>query len=394
MNKKTIRDIAVKGKKVLLRVDFNVPITDSGEITDDTRIRASLPTIKYLIGQNATVIVCSHLGRPDGKIVESMRMRPVARRLSELLGKQVACAADCIGAEVEQEISRMRSGDILMLENLRFHPEEEKNSPEFAAALAKPAEVFVNDAFGTMHRAHASTTGVTKYLPAVAGFLVEKELNYMGKALEKPERPFVAIVGGAKISDKIALFENILGKVDSLLIGGGMANTFLKAKGLEVGSSLVENDKLELANNIIKETSSNRVKLLLPSDVMVASALDEKSEQKIVPVTAVPAKWFIVDIGPGTIELFRAELGSSKTVIWNGPMGMYEMPRFASGTRAVAQILSRIKATTIVGGGSTAEAVQEMGLTGKMTHVSTGGGASLNFLAGKVLPGVAALLDK
>jgi phosphoglycerate kinase len=392
MNKKTVRDIDVKGKRVLVRVDFNVPQDKkTGAITDDTRIREALPTIKYLIDHGAKVILCSHLGRPDGQVKENLRLTPVAARLSELLGKPVAKVNDCIGPEVEKAVKALKPGDVLLLENLRFHAEEETNDPAFAKALAGLAEVFVNDAFGTAHRAHASTEGVTHYLPGVAGFLMEKEIDYLSRATENPEHPYVAIIGGAKVSGKIEVLENLLGKVDALLIGGGMANTFLKAQGYQVGQSLVEDDKLDLARDILARAGG---KLHLPVDVVVASAFEATAEYKVVPVDQVPAGWRIMDIGPKTVAAYGKVLKPAKTVAWNGPMGVFEFAPFAEGTKAVAQLLAGLKAVTVIGGGDSAAAVAQAGLTAKMSHVSTGGGASLEFLEGKTLPGVAALQDK
>lgn len=395
MNKKTIRDVEVANKKVLVRVDFNVPQDPkTGAITDDTRLRETLPTIRYLREHKARVILGSHLGRPDGKVVEKLRLAPVAQRLSQLLGQPVKTAKDCIGVEAEKAVAELKPGEVVLLENLRFHAEEEKNDPAFAQALARLGDIFVNDAFGTTHRAHASTVGVTRYLPAVAGFLVEKELEIMGNTLSNPARPFAAVVGGAKIGDKIGVLENILGKVDVLFLGGGMASTFLKAKGYNVGQSLVEDDKLDFARQIIGETEKKRVKLLLPVDVVVTPSLESPAEAKAVLIAQIPSAWRIVDIGPQTVQSFSQELRKCQSVVWNGPMGIYETPEFATGTRAIAKVLSEIKATTVIGGGSTAEVVEGLGLAGKMTHVSTGGGASLMFLEGKTLPGVAALLDK
>jgi phosphoglycerate kinase len=395
MNKKTVKDIDVRGKRVLVRVDFNVPQDEAaGEITDDTRIRSVLPTINYLIGNGAKVILCSHLGRPKGKAVDKLRLTPVAERLSHLMGLKVEMATDCIGPEVEKAAARLGEGDILLLENLRFHPEEEQNDPGFAQALAQLADVHVNDAFGTAHRTHASTVGVASYLPAVAGFLMEKEIDIMGRALDEPVRPFTTIIGGAKVSDKLAIIENIIEKADSLLIGGGMASTFLKAEGYEVGRSLVEEDWLDSARKMLKKAKKNGVRLLLPIDVIVAETVDENALWKAVPVAEVPSQWHIVDIGPKTVALFEDELKRSKTVIWNGPMGVIEIPQFSEGTSAIIRFLSHLDATTIIGGGSTAEAVEKVGLVDKHTHVSTGGGASLKFLEGKTLPGVAVLLDK
>lgn len=395
MNKKTVKDVEVAGKRVLVRVDFNVPQDpETGAITDDTRLKETLPTIRYLTEHKARVILCSHLGRPDGKVIEKLRLAPVAQRLSQLLRQPVETATDCIGAEVEKAVAELRQGQVLLLENLRFHAEEEKNDPAFAQALAKLGDIFVNDAFGTTHRAHASTVGVTRYLPAVAGFLVEKELEAMGNILSNPAHPFAAVVGGVKISDKIGVLENILGKVDILVLGGGMASTFLKAEGYNVGQSLVEEDKLGFARKIMEAAKKKGRKLLLPVDVIVAPSLESAAEAKAVPVAGIPSAWRIVDIGPQTIERFSKELRRCKSVVWNGPMGIYETPEFAIGTKAIAQVLSEIKAITVIGGGSTAEVVEELGLAQKMTHVSTGGGASLMVLEGRTLPGVAALLDK
>jgi len=388
--KKTIRDIGVRGKRVLVRVDFNVPL-DQGKVADDTRIRAALPTIRYLMEHGARVILMSHLGRPKGKVKEELRLTPVAERLSELLDKPVAMAVDCVGEEVETAVDRLRPGHVLLLENLRFHPGEEANDPEFVSRLASLGQVYVNDAFGTAHRAHASTEGVAHRLPAVAGFLMEKELKFLSKALENPEPPFVAILGGAKISDKIGVVDNLLGRVDALLIGGGMANTFLKAQGYQVGQSLVEEESLPLAREL-KDKAGRR--LVLPVDVVVADRFDAEAQSKIVGVEEVPAEWRILDIGPVTVERFAQELYTAKTVVWNGTMGVAEFPRFAAGTQAIIEMLAESQATTIVGGGDTAAAVQQAGLVEKMTHVSTGGGASLELLEGKILPGVAALADR
>ena len=395
MEKKTIRDIDVAGKRVLVRVDLNVPLSeDTGEILDNTRIKSVVPTISYLVDRKARVILCSHLGRPKGKPVDSLRMAPIAKRLSEIIGKPIATTQDCIGEDVEKAASELKNGEILLLENLRFHDEEEKNDPEFAKALAKLADIYVNDAFGTAHRAHASTEGVAKYLPAVAGFLIEKEIEVMGKALTNPTRPFASIIGGAKISDKIGVLDNILEKVDILLIGGGMVATFLKAMSYEVGKSSVEEDKLDLAKRLMEKAKSKGVKLVLPVDVVVADKSSADAKSKTVAIDKVPTDWFIMDIGHKTIDLFEEELKKCKTIIWNGPMGVFEYPKFSRGTASIANTLAGAKATTIIGGGSTAEAIEEMGLTDKMTHVSTGGGASLEFLEGKTLPGVAALQDK
>jgi phosphoglycerate kinase len=395
MDKKTIRDIDVAGKRVLVRVDLNVPLSeDTGEILDNIRIKSVVPTISYLVDRKARVILCSHLGRPKGKPVDSLRMAPIAKRLSEIIGKPIATTQDCIGKDVEKAASELKNGEILLLENLRFHDEEEKNDPEFCKALAKLADIYVNDAFGTAHRAHASTEGVAKYLPAVAGFLMEKEIGIMGKALSNPIRPFASIVGGAKISDKIGVLDFILEKVNILLIGGGMVATFLKAMSYEVGKSSVEEDKLDFARKLMDKAKVKGVKLLLPIDIVVADKFAADAKSKTVAIDKVPGDWFIMDIGHKTIDLFEEELKKCKTIIWNGPMGVFEYPKFSRGTASIANTLAGAKATTIIGGGSTAEAVEEMGLTDKMTHVSTGGGASLEFLEGKTLPGVAALQDK
>ncbi|OGN98733.1 MAG: phosphoglycerate kinase [Chloroflexi bacterium RBG_13_51_52] len=395
MNKMTVRDIEVTGKRVLVRVDFNVPLdAKTGAITDDSRIRASLPTINYLLEHKAKVILLSHLGRPKGKVVDDMRLAPVARRLSEILRQQVKVATDCVGTEAEKAVAALKSGDVLMLENLRFHPEEEKGDESFARALASLGDIYVNDAFGTSHRAHASMSGITHYLPAVSGFLLEKEINTLGGLLDSPTHPFVAIFGGVKVSDKVAMLKNIIGKVDYLLIGGGMAATFLKAKSYEVGASPVENDIIDIAVELMKNAEKSGSRFLLPLDVMVADKIDASAAGKVVPVDAVPPDKMIVDIGPKTIELFTRELEKSRTVFWNGPVGVEEIPQFAKGTHALAKLLPRLKARTIVGGGSTAEVITSLGLADKVTFVSTGGGASLEFLGGDALPGVVALRDK
>jgi len=394
MDKITLRDIEVGGKRVLVRVDFNVPLDEeAGVITDDSRIRAALPTIKYLIDQGARIILCSHLGRPKGRVVEKLRLAVVGQRLSQILGRQVVVTRDCIGSEVEEAIEKLNGGDVLLLENIRFHPEEEENDASFAQALAQLADIYINDAFGASHRTHTSIVGITKYLPAVAGLLIEKELNVLDGILTNPVHPFVGLVGGAKVSDKIIVLENILDKVDSLLVGGGMAAALLKAKSYEVGLSVKE-DKLDLAVKLIEDADRRGVRLLLPVDVVIADRLGAEAELRTVAIEKIPSDWRIVDIGPLTIKYFAAELDGSKTVFWNGPMGVYEIPRFAQGTQAMARRLAGLDATTIIGGGSTAEAVIEMGLADKMTFVSTGGGASLRFLGGKSLPGVEALLDK
>ena len=394
MQKKTVRDIQVNGKRVLIRVDFNVPLDiNSKTISDDSRIRASLPTIKYLIDHKAKVILCSHFGRPKGKVVEGLRMAPIAQHLSQLIGLPVNTAGDCVGKEVENQVETLKEGDILLLENVRFHPEEEANNPRFAQELARLADVYVNDAFGTAHRAHASTVGIAEYLPAVAGFLMEKELEAMGKLLTSPERPFACLMGGAKVSDKIGLIQNMLKKLDVLLIGGGMAATFLRAQGYQVGHSSIEEDKLSLASQLLQEAKDYKVPLLLPIDVTVAQEIKAKTSTKILPIANIPSNSYIVDIGSQTIELFRNELRKCHTIMWNGPMGIYEIPQFAQGTRLLVNFLSAINATTVIGGGSSAEIVQEMGVAEKMTHVSTGGGASLRFLEGATLPGVEVLQD-
>jgi phosphoglycerate kinase len=395
VNKQTVRDVNVRGKCVLERVDFNVPLDKAtGVITDDARIRAALPTIQYVLGQKARLVLCSHLGRPDGKVVERLSLKPCAVRLSELLGQPVVMAPDCVGLRAEAAVAALAPGQVVLLENLRFHAEEEANDPAFAKALASLGDVFVNDAFGTAHRAHASTEGVTHYLPAVAGLLMEKEIDYLGRAMEAPERPFVAIIGGSKVSDKIGVLENLLAKVDALLIGGGMANTFLLAHGFEVGQSLVEADKLDVARGILAKAKAAKVRFLLPVDVVVADRFAADAEWRVTPVSEVPEDWRILDIGPQTIALFREELAPAKTVVWNGPLGVFEFPAFAVGTVSIAKALAEIHATTIVGGGDSASAVEQAGVAERMSHISTGGGASLEFLEGKTLPGVAALMDK
>ena len=397
MNKKTIRDIQVAGKRVLVRVDFNVPLDAEGHITDDTRIKAAIPTIRYLLDQGAAVILMSHLGRPNGQVVESMRLTPVAQRLSELLGRPVQMAPDCVGPEVEALAKALQPGQVLLLENLRFHKEEEKNDPNFARQLASLGDIYVNDAFGTAHRAHASTEGITHYLPGVAGFLMEKEINFLGSALENPRRPFAAIIGGAKVSDKIAVLERLINMVDSLLIGGGMANTFLKAEGHEIGDSLVEESKLDVARELIMKAHQKGLEFLLPIDVVVADRFAPDANSKVVDHNEVLPGWRIMDIGPATIAVFRQALEGAETIVWNGTLGVAEMPAFAKGTNAIIETLverTREGATTIVGGGDSAAAVEQAGVAEEMTHVSTGGGASLEFLEGRVLPGVAALQDK
>ncbi len=395
MDKLTIRDIDVSGKRVLVRVDFNVPLDEeTGVITDDSRIRATLPTIKYLIDREVRVILCSHLGRPEGKVVDKLRLTVVAQRLSQILGQQVGVTRDCIGSETEKSVESLKSGDVLLLENLRFHSAEERDSAVFARALARLADIYVNDAFGTSHRSHASIVRVAEYLPSVAGLLLEKEVKTLGSILENPVHPFGGLLGGAKVSDKVGMLENILNRVDSLLIGGGMAATFLKAKSYEVGLSLIEADGLDTAVGLMEKASRNGVRLLLPVDVIVADGLDAEAKVKVVSIENISPGLRIVDIGPQTIKNFSEELHKCKTIFWNGPMGIYEIPQFAEGTKAMARLLAGLDATTIIGGGSTAEIVIEMKLADKMTFVSTGGGATLRFLSGKTLPGVEALLDK
>jgi phosphoglycerate kinase len=393
-NKKTVRDIDVNGKKVLVRVDYNVPTDKSGNISDDSRIRASLPTIKYLLEHQSKVIICSHFGRPKGKVVDAMRLEPEAKRLGDLLGKPVKALKDCIGVDVEKSVSSMKAGDIIVLENLRFYAQEEANDAAFAKSLAKLADIYVDDAFGAAHRAHASVSGVAQYLPAVAGFLMEKELNVLGSLLEKPAHPFISIMGGAKVSDKMGVVRNILDKVDALLIGGGMAANFLKAQGYNVGASAIEEDQQDYTKEMIQKAKTRGVRLLLPLDVVAAEKLEAGAANKVVSVKDIPAGWIIADIGPKTIDLFVKEIQGCKTAFWNGPMGVFEIEAFSLGTRAVAKTMAAIKATTVVGGGSTAESVENMGLAAKMTHVSTGGGASLELLEGLELPGVAALMNK
>ncbi|NLF29005.1 MAG: phosphoglycerate kinase [Clostridiales bacterium] len=393
-NKKTIEDIDVSGKKALVRCDFNVPLNESNVITDETRIDAALPTIKYLLGHGAAVILCSHLGRPKGAFNLKYSLAPVAKSLSEKLGFEVKLAKDVIGDDARKLAAEVKPGEAILLENVRFHAEEEANDPAFAKALASLAEIYVSDAFGTVHRAHASTAGVANYLPAVAGYLIGKELNFLGNAVSNPERPFVAILGGAKVKDKIGVITNLLEKVDTLLIGGGMAYTFMKATGGEIGNSLLDAERLGLALELLDKAKRKGVKLLLPVDNVCGKAFDNDTERMICLSGEIPEGWQGLDIGPGTIELFAKEVKSAKTVVWNGPMGVFEMPNFAKGTLAIANAMAESKATTIIGGGDSAAAVTQMGLADRMSHISTGGGASLEFLEGRVLPGVAALNDK
>ena len=394
MNKKTVKDIDVKGKKVLVRCDFNVPLDADKNITDETRINAALPTIKYLLDNGAAVILCSHLGRPKGKFNMDYSLAPVAKRLSEKLGFEVKLAKDVVGEDAQKLAAEVKPGQAVMLENVRFMPEEEANDPEFAKKLASLAEIYVSDAFGTVHRAHASTAGVAAYLPAVAGFLIGKELDFLGNAVENPVRPFVAILGGAKVKDKIGVIRNLLKKVDVLLIGGGMAYTFQRARGGKVGNSLVDEERISLAADLMKEAEEKGVKLFLPVDNECGSEFSNDCERITAHSKNIPDGFEGLDIGPETIKIFTAEIAKAKTIVWNGPMGCFEMPNFAKGTLAIAEAMAKSDAVTIIGGGDSAAAVTQMGLADKMTHISTGGGASLEFLEGKELPGVACLLDK
>jgi len=394
VNKLTIRDVEVTGKRILVRVDFNVPLDyNTGEITDDGRIKATLPTIDYLIENGARVILCSHLGRPGGKVLNELSLAVVARRLSKILRQTVEITNDCVGPEVEEKVASLKNGDVLLLENLRFHDDEEKSGTSFARALARLGDIFVNDAFGTSHRSHASIVGITRYLPSVSGLLLEKEINALGSVLENPLHPFAVLLGGAKVSDKVGMLDNIMGKVDCIIIGGGMAATFLKAKSYDVGLSLLD-DSVDTAVDLIEKASNNGVRLVLPDDVLIAGKISNRAWVKNVSIEDIPRNKRIVDIGALTISNFTKELEKCRTVFWNGPMGIYEIARFSEGTRAMANIIANLNATTIIGGGSTSEIVTEMKLAEKMTFVSTGGGASLRFLSGETLPGVEVLLDK
>ncbi len=392
--KKTVKDIDLKGKKVLVRCDFNVPMDEEKNITDTTRIIAAIPTIKYLLENECAIILCSHLGRPKGEFKPEFSLKPVAKELSKILGKEVAIAKDVIGEDAKTKAANLKPGELMLLENVRFHKEETDNDEGFAKELASMAEVYVNDAFGAAHRAHASTAVVVKFLPAVSGFLIEKELECLGDAINNPERPFVAILGGAKVSDKIGVIDSLLEKVDTLLIGGGMAYTFFKAQGYEVGNSICELDKLDLAKEAMAKAKAKGVNLVLPVDTKVGKEYKPDTESKTVAWTEIPADWEGFDIGEKTIEIFSEEIKKAKTVIWNGPVGLFEFPQFSVGTNAIARVLSTIDAKTIIGGGDSAAAVKKAGLEDKMTHISTGGGASLEFLEGKKLPGIECLLDK
>jgi phosphoglycerate kinase len=396
LHKQTVRDVEVRGKRVFLRADLNVPL-DDGRITDDTRIRGSLPTLIYLLEQGAVVILASHLGRPHGKVNDAYRLKPVADRLSQLLRRPVRMTGDALGPGVQDAVGKLRPGDLLLLENLRFHAGEEANDPAFAEALASFADLYVNDAFGSAHRAHASTEGITHFLPAVAGLLMEREVNALSRLLDKPPRPFHTVIGGAKISDKLDVLRVLVGRCQAILVGGGMANTFLAAKGLEMGKSLVETEQLENAAKIIVEARRRRMRLILPTDVLVAAQVHHRAPREVVSVNAVPKDWMVVDIGPTTVAKYREALQAAKTIFWNGPMGIFEVAPFAEGTNGIAQAIAERTARgviTVVGGGDSVAAVQQLGLSEQMSHVSTGGGASLEFVEGRTLPGVAALLDR
>ncbi|UOR11734.1 phosphoglycerate kinase [Halobacillus amylolyticus] len=393
MNKKTIRDVEVRGKTVFCRVDFNVPMS-GGEVSDDTRIKAALPTIQHLTSNGAKVVLSSHLGRPKGQVVEELRLDPVAKRLSELIGQTITKTDGVVGEEVNTALSETQGGDILLIENVRFHPGEEKNDPELAKAFANMADLYVNDAFGAAHRAHASTAGVAEHIPAVAGFLMEKEINVLGKALSNPDRPFTAIIGGAKVKDKIGVIDNLIDKVDHLIIGGGLAYTFVKAQGHEIGKSLLEEDKVELAKEYMEKAEQKGVDFLMPEDVIVADDFSDSASTKEVAIDNIPADWEALDIGPKTRANYAKVIKDSKLVIWNGPMGVFELETFANGTKDVAKALADTKGYTVIGGGDSAAAVEKFGYADDMDHVSTGGGASLEFMEGKDLPGVALLNDK
>ena len=395
MNKKTIRDIDLAGKKVLVRCDFNVPLDEKFNITDNRRIVGALPTIKYLLDKNCKVILCSHLGRPKGEVKKEFSLAPVAKELSRLLGIDVKLSDDIIGPSSKELTSNMKEGEVVLLENVRFDAREEANDPEFAKQLASLAEIYVNDAFGTAHRAHSSTAGVAAYLPAVSGFLMEKEINFLGTALEDPKRPFVAILGGKKVSDKIGVIDNLLEKVDTLIIGGGMTYTFVKAMGDEIGDSICEEDKIDLAKSLMEKAKNKGVKLLLPVDTKIGKEYSADTESKIVKIEEIPEGWQALDIGDETISLYEKELENAKTIVWNGPLGVFEFEQFARGTNEIARFLGNLEeATTIIGGGDSAAAIEKLGIGDKFTHISTGGGASLEFLEGKKLPGVECLLDK
>lgn len=393
MDKRSVKDIDINNKKVLMRADFNVPLDENLKITDDSRIQAALPTIKYILEHNAKLILISHLGRPKGEVIDKMRLTPVAKRLKELLGRDVVKLNDCVGPEISDKVNNMKEGDIILLENLRFHKQEKDNDQNFARELASLAEVYVNDAFGTCHRAHASTVGVTKFLPAVSGFLVEKEIEYFEKVAKSPQRPFALILGGAKVSDKIGVIENLMDKVDVILIGGGMAYTFYAAKGFKTGGSKVESDKIDLAGDILKKAKERNIKLVLPIDNVIAQKIERGVETKIVD-QEIPDGWMGLDVGPKTTERFKEHLSGVKTVVWNGPLGVFEVKEFSISTAQIASFLANLDITVVIGGGDTAAAIAELGLKDKMSHVSTGGGASLEYLEGKVLPGIAALNDK
>jgi len=396
LHKQTVRDVDVRGKRVFLRSDLNVPI-DDGRITDDTRIRASVPTLIHLLEQGATVILASHLGRPHGKVNDAYRLKPVADRLSQLLRRPVKMTGDALGPGVQDAVGKLRPGDLLLLENLRFHAGEEANDPAFAEALAAFADLYVNDAFGSAHRAHASTEGITHFLPAVAGLLLEREVNALSRLLDRPPRPFHTVIGGAKISEKLNVLRVLVGRCQAILVGGGMANTFLAAKGLEMGKSLVETEQLENAAAIMAEARRRRMRLMLPTDVLVAAQVHHRAPREVVSVNAVPNDWMVVDIGPQTVDKYREALSKARTIFWNGPMGIFEVAPFAEGTNAIARAIAERTADgaiTVVGGGDSVAAVQQLGLIDQMSHVSTGGGASLEFVEGRTLPGVAALLDR